>query len=81
MKTMTIEIPLTDHTNEAIQLSWIVRLFYGSVADAYLKGSPRRLEAMNVAKYMVTSACDKGTITSLSAVQILNELDIIENQD
>lgn len=64
----------------AQQLSWLIRGFFCNTCEAYLKGAPRRVEAMALVLRMLNSAHDNQSITFDEYQSINQEITNIEEQ-
>lgn len=73
-----VEIP--DGGDARTMLSWIIRGFFGGIAEAYKQGSPRRNEAFQVVTHIVVSAETNRQISSDDADALLKEINAIEQE-
>lgn len=79
--SIVVDIPMfADGADAKTQLSWVVRNFLCSICESYLKGAPRREEAVATARAIVKSANDRGCIEDDECRELIAEVDKIENE-
>lgn len=78
--SLTVRIPVSENSDAATTLSWVVRSFLCSVCESTLPGAPRRAEAHRTAIAMVVNANDTLQITSQQAHDIGDQLKQIEEK-
>jgi hypothetical protein len=72
---MKIDIPTNG--DNAKTLSWVVRGFFGAIADAYETGAPRHVEAYKLVSGMVSSARANGEISNEEEAEIRREIALL----
>lgn len=79
-KTVSVKMPVCEHSTPAKTLSWMLRHFLYNVCEKNLQGDPRRKEAHTLAIAMIVDANDTLQITSQEAHEISIDLQKIEEQ-